>query len=783
MLRISQPLTHIGGSYEVVVIGSGYGGGIAASRFARAGRKVCVLERGREFLPGEFPNTEAEALTEFQVSGPDHRLGSRSALYEFHVDKEISVVKGCGLGGTSLINANVALRADKRVFDDLRWPAELRHDLDHGLEAGYARAEAMLKPETYPTTRPRLKKVSHLRACAEHLGEKCFLTPINVTFETPESGVNHVGVPQKACNDCGDCVTGCNYSAKNTTQMNYLPDAWNHGAEIFCEIDVLSVRRVGERWLVLVRPLNVGRDLFDAPPIHIFADIVVLGAGALGSTEILLRSAEGGLGVSRILGQRFTGNGDVLGFSYNGDNPIDAFGMGTTNPVGNDPPGPCITAFIDARENRPLEQGTITEDGTIPGAIGRFAADMMATEAAVQHKNLHVDVATALKREARELDSVVRGPHHGAANHSQTFLVMAHDGDDGRMELENGNLRIHWPSVGKRPIFEEITGTLAKATETNHGMYLRNPIWNKLFGQPLLTVHPLGGCCMGDNAQTGVVNHKGQVFDGVDAKSVYNGLYVMDGSILPMSVGINPLLTISAVAERCADLAIRQHGWPVSYELPSRPRTNIEPPKVGVRFTETMKGHFSKGNLDYKADDEAGKADGHAFRFVLTIQGDDLERLLVDEHYLSTMVGSVEAPILSPEPLTVTDGKFTLFVRNPNEKGVKNMIYHMTLTARDGTQYWFEGFKVIRDDPGIDVWSDTTTLYVTVWQGTSNTGPLVGRGILYIAPDDFLKQLTTTHITNAPSKITEAKDLVRFGMHFMGELWGTYGIHLVRDSV
>lgn len=782
MQRISKPITHLRGSYEVVVIGSGYGGGIAASRFARAGRQVCVIERGREFLPGDFPNTETEALREFQIAGPLHQMGSPTGLYEMHVNKDITILKGCGLGGTSLINANVALRADPRVFDDLRWPTELRQDLQHGLEAGYVRAEAMLKPQTYPTNRPELKKVAHLRACAEHLGEKCRLAPMNVHFDTLENGINHVGVAQSPCNDCGDCVTGCNYTSKNTTRMNYLPDAWNHGAEIFCEIDVLAVRRVGERWLVIVKPLNVGRDLFDAPTIHIFADIVVLGAGALGSTEILLRSHQAGLGMSRLLGQRFTGNGDVIGFSYNGDNPINAFGMGTKNPIGHDPPGPCITAFIDARENRPLEEGTITEDGTIPGAIGVFAANMMASETVAQGPGRDAILGVKVKREARELDSGIFGPHQGAANHSQTFLVMAHDGDDGLLDLESGRLRAHWPSVGKRPIFQTINEMLAKATEANHGMYLRNPIWNKLFGQPLLTVHPLGGCCMGDNAQTGVVDHKGQVFNGVDAQSVHPDLYVMDGSILPMSVGINPLLTISAVAERCADLAIKDHGWSVSYDLPSRPRTNIEPPRVGVRFTETMKGHFSKGDLDYRAADEAGKADGNAFRFVLTIQADDLEKLLVDEHYLSNMVGSVEAPILSMEPLTVTHGQFTLFVRNPAEPGVKNMIYRMGLTARDGTQYWFEGFKVIRDDPGIDVWSDTTTLYVTVWQGTSNTGPLVGRGILYIAPDDFLKQLTTTKIVNTSSKVTEAKDTIRFGMHFMGELWKTYGIHLIREA-
>jgi cholesterol oxidase len=406
----------------------------------------------------------------------------------------------------------------------------------------------------------------------------------------------------------------------------------------------------------------------------------------------------------------------------------------------------------------------------------------MATESAAQNTDCDIDFETKMSRQARQVDTAIRGPHHGAAHHSQTFLVMAHDSQDGSLQLDNGHLRVQWPGVGKQPIFHKINDMLAKATEANRGIYLRNPIWHKLFTQPLVTSHPLGGCCMGDNAQTGVVNHKGQVFDGVDAQSVHPNLYVMDGSILPMSVGINPLLTISAVAERCADLAIKDFGWSVSYDLPSRQRTNIEPPTVGVRFTETMRGHFSKGDHDYQDADEAGKDDGQTFRFVLTIQADDLEKLFADEHYLSKMVGSVEAPILSPEPLTVTNGQFTLFVRNPEQPNVKNMIYRMGLSARDGTQYWFEGFKVIRNDPGIDIWSDTTTLYVTVWQGTSNTGPLVGRGILYIEPDDFIKQLTTTKITNTSSKVTEAKNLVRFGMHFMGELWKTYGIHLIREA-
>ncbi|MGG1440822.1 FAD-dependent oxidoreductase [Brevibacillus laterosporus] len=114
--------------YQVVVIGSGYGGSIAASRMARSGLKVCLLERGKEFLPGEFPNTEFEAAREISITLPELTIGSSSGLYNLHVDEDINVLTGCGLGGTSLINANVAIKAEPRVFECTCWPKQIRND-------------------------------------------------------------------------------------------------------------------------------------------------------------------------------------------------------------------------------------------------------------------------------------------------------------------------------------------------------------------------------------------------------------------------------------------------------------------------------------------------------------------------------------------------------------------------------------------------------------------------------------------------------------------------------
>src|SRR5579859_3011057 len=110
MARLSSPPEQIKGHYGVVVVGSGYGGGIAASRLARAGRRVCVLERGREIQPGEYPRKLEETVPEFQVDTELGTVGSRTALFDLHVNADINVMVGCGLGGTSLINANVGLR-------------------------------------------------------------------------------------------------------------------------------------------------------------------------------------------------------------------------------------------------------------------------------------------------------------------------------------------------------------------------------------------------------------------------------------------------------------------------------------------------------------------------------------------------------------------------------------------------------------------------------------------------------------------------------------------------
>src|ERR1700685_2991991 len=321
MKMLSLPVDQIQDHYSAVVVGSGYGGAIAAARIARAGRDVCVLERGRELHPGEYPNSALSAARQIQVHTAKADHGSPAGLFDFQVGPDVTVLTGCGLGGTSLINASVALEPSDAIFADDRWPAPLRQHPE-ALRPYMSAAREMLGSHPYPQSWPKPPKLQALEQAAAGLGRRVVRPDLNVTFT---SGPNAVGGRQNACNLCGDCCSGCNYGAKNTVLMNYLPDAYAHGAHIFTEVAVQSVRRCQGTW-------RVGFDVLgDGPGTasrFVTADVVVLAAGTLGSTQILLRSRELGLPVSERLGDGFSGNGDVLAFAYAPDPPGRDVGLG-----------------------------------------------------------------------------------------------------------------------------------------------------------------------------------------------------------------------------------------------------------------------------------------------------------------------------------------------------------------------------------------------------------------------------------------------------------------------
>ena len=787
---LSSGVSELAPSYDVVVVGSGYGASIAASRLARAGRSVAVLERGREFLPGDFPDTEAEAAAHFQIRGD---LGRRhrdthnpTALYDLVVCEDIAVFQGCGLGGTSLVNANVSLRPDKRIFSDPRWPSALRATaagaLNNELETGFQLAASWLSASPYPDTHPDPAKLAVLRRVAN--GDEVSRPPINVNFDI--DGSNRFGMPQKPCIECGDCVSGCNHTAKNTTAMNYLPDAVNHGARIFCGAQVQWLEPQGERWRLHFLVPGSGRDAFDAPPLTVDASMVVLGAGALGSTEILLRSRRHGLRLSPRLGRSFSGNGDVLAFGYNLDEPVNGVGLGHREPEGEKPVGPCITGLIDRRDVEQVDQGYIIEEGALPGALASLYPGLFRKAARVFGTDTDAGFLDGLRERLREAPTYLLDAYRGALAHTLTYLVMSHDDGQGELSLQGDDLHIHWPGVGRQDTFARANAALEQATAEAGGTFVPNPAWTEWLGNRPITVHPLGGCPMGDTGASGVVDHAGQVFDG-DGDALHQGLFVMDGSILPMPVGANPLLTISAVSERAVAELARRAGWSIDYDapgpVPDTP-TDVARP-TSLSFTERMSGYISlEETEDFDLAHSRGRLKQTAFDFTVTVETPDLDALLDEPGHRARLYGSARAPALGSPSYMIHGGTFELLSEDPDRVGTRRMVYRLPLQSENGTsepdrRLFVTGFKRIHDDAGLDLWTDTTTLYVTIHAGDDEQAPILARGRLHIEPSDFARQLTTIRVEGGEGAASRLSGVARFGKFFAGSLFEVYGGALV----
>ncbi|TKC92412.1 alpha/beta fold hydrolase [Trinickia terrae] len=779
MNRLSSPLEDLKPHYDVLVVGSGYGGAIAASRMARAGRRVCLLERGREFAAGEYPSKAENALGTVQFNLEDERRGSPLALIELHVNQEVNAVVGCGLGGTSLINANVALHPDARLWSDPRWPAALRAD-QAGIEAGYARAVAMLQPQPWPADFPRLPKLDALERSAQALGmrEAFYRPPITVTFK---NGLNAAGVEQSACIGCGNCNSGCNYGAKNSTQMNYLPDAAAHGAQIFTQAQVDSVAwdEAAQQWRVYYQWIDIGREIFDGAELFTTADHVILSAGTLGSTAILLRSrAKRGLALSDQLGKHFTGNGDVLAFGFNTDHEINGVGWETCEEAKRAPVGPVITGIVDHRDTPEVMDGFVIEEGALAAPIGPAMLSVLGiADAAGGVPEPEQDAAGepaengALDADARIALCAANGAHYGAMRNTQTYLVMAHDDAAGQIVLKNDRPRIAWPDASKQPIYRTIGDTLETATQALGGSFVNDPLDTPLFKDRLVTVHPLGGCAMADDAAHGVVDHAGRVFSGAGGTDVHRGLYVMDGSVMPVSLGVNPLLTISALAERnCAQLAAA-NGWAIDFApggaLAAIAARAQPAEQVGLRFTETMVGDYTPSGPEDAAPSPMS--------FTLTVDSSDLPAMLANPEHEAPLVGTLTCAALSSEPMTIADGRFNLFVTDPDHVDRRYMVYRMTLVSAEGKRYDFAGRKIITFSSPLELWKQTNTLYAEVREADGGDARLLGTATLIITAGNSLKQQTTLDVTNAPTLEMRLAWTLRFGKFFADVLFTEYG--------
>lgn len=526
--------------FDVLIVGSGYGASITAARLAaalRPGARLGVLERGREWIPGKFPDRlkDVTGASRLELLGKNKgEIHDPTGLFDVRQFDEITILAGSGLGGSSLINANVAYRPDADIFHQSIWPQQLRDRayLDPYYELAIAELGAKVEPLDYSS------KMLAQRVAADRLAHRgARFEPAALTITRAgnclgaNSGlpiINRQSMRQRACIDCGDCLSGCNVGAKNTLAMNYIPMARRAGAQFYTQTEVHRIEKLssGYRVFFTVSKSN-GDGTFVRCPGSTTTRILILGAGSLGSSELLLRSQSECLTFTSRLGYSWTGNGDALGFITKSQCRTGVAGQSAYE-APCPPVGPTIQTNV-TYPYRPLPGRVLIQEGAAARAYANAIGTLM-------------------------LDPKMES--------TQILLGMGHDGAKGRITLdERGFGKVSWPGLLDSNYRKLIRSEFEQIAVALGGQYR----FLKIFGDKMISVHPLGGCAMSDDPLHGVVNDKGQVFDGrgggdLDYQTglprVHSGLYVVDGAILPTSIACNPLLTISALAERASDLML-----------------------------------------------------------------------------------------------------------------------------------------------------------------------------------------------------------------------------------
>ncbi len=653
----AQASSREGVDFDVIIVGSGYGGAVAAAELAGCtdkGRaiKVCVLERGNEYLPGMFPQRMADLArhVRFVTEGKACPRGEREGLFDVRVGSDVCAVVANGLGGGSLINAGVMEAPLANVFAQ-GWPAAITAEaLGPYFDDARKRLGAVVVDngkttpntiEQHPDGVPaKFTALKQLATGARRKEEPFRATAITVAMTDKRSSA---GVALRQCLRCGDCATGCNHEAKDSLDVNLLTTAWRRGAAIYTGATVLKIERTKE---VAPGPgtayIDVAPDTRDAgptvwtldvvhtegrlrarqgPPFRITARKVVLAAGTFGSTEILMRSQTETLKFSPQLGQRFSTNGDMIAVAYDQDievggrrRDVGAAADETTPPRAR-AVGPTITGLIDLRESG--ERDVVVEELAVPGPLARLF-DETVTMGNLLQGLARADTSAHDPAGPPQDPCAVDGQ---AMRRSSIVALMGDDDAAGALELVgsddegdgDGAIRVRWPAIHGHPLFPaqiDALRTLANDSATG-GQILPNPLWQLLPDKmqmllddkrgPLLTVHPLGGCPMGGTVGEGAVDHLGRVFDGrfTTISRELPGLVVLDGSIVPVSLRINPSLTIAALALRAVEgLRTAWEYTPAAQTPPKRearpvfavPSDPVPPRRTEVEFVERMSG-------------------------------------------------------------------------------------------------------------------------------------------------------------------------------------------------
>lgn len=522
--------------FDAIVIGSGFGGAVTACRLAEAGAKVLVLERGRRWTVDQYPRSPKDDWL-YEHTQPAKQNG----WLDLRLYQGMVVAQGAGVGGGSLCYSSVVLEAKP---ERLNWTPELSYS---ELAPYYAKVRQMLNLQEIPAGQQTQRSQLMQQAATKiGYGDRFQSLPLALSFDPQwnyhlpdpidvkhsRSFINAQGQQQGTCVHLGNCDLGCEVKAKNTLDLNYIPAAEQHGAEVRPLHLVRYIQPEGQHYRVAFDRIQDGALISG----EVFGDRVILAAGSLGSTELLLRCRDQYRTLPHLspqLGWHWSANANVF--------TPDFYDKAVTVQQSI---GPTISAGLDFSDGFQAGESFIIEDDGFPNLLlnailaklrlGRVSPLAIALS---QHLQRGLD-------EANPLSNVM------------IWLGAGVDASDGQLYLGRDwlqpwrrDLQLKWNVRRSEAAINAILSVQQQISSANDGKLKIPFYWSVL--KSMVTVHPLGGCKIGTSAADGVVDHLGQVFG-------YSNLYVADGAIIPQAIGRNPSMTIAALAERIA------HGIAVS---------------------------------------------------------------------------------------------------------------------------------------------------------------------------------------------------------------------------
>lgn len=523
--------------YDVIIVGSGFGGSVAALRLTEKGYRVAVIEAGRRFADDEFAKTSWN-LRRYLWAPAVGCFG----IQRIHMLRDVMVLAGAGVGGGSLVYANTLYRPLEPFYKDKQW-AHIT-DWQAELAPHYDQASRMLGVVTNPTVTPS-DEVMQKVAADMGVADSYHPTPVGVYFGKPGETVDDpyfggAGPTRTGCTECGSCMTGCRVGAKNTLVKNYLYLAEQGGAKIIPMTTVTGLsQRADGTFDVAVR--KTGKRFRHT----LTAGHVVLAAGTWGTQQLLHRMKDSGAlpRLSNRLGELTRTNSEAI---------IGAGGF-TADPAQDFSRGVAITSSIHPDANTHIE----------PVRYGKGSNAMSLLQ------TIATDGASEVPRWQQALRFMAKHPIQTArllngyrwSERTVILLVMQSLDNSITTYLDRGlfGRKRYTSRQGHgepNPSFIP-AGHQANELTAKHIGGIAGGTWGEIFNIPL-TAHFIGGCPIGADAETGVIDPYHRVHG-------YPGLSVVDGAAVTANLGVNPSLTITAQAERAFSF------WPNRGDKDPRP--------------------------------------------------------------------------------------------------------------------------------------------------------------------------------------------------------------------